>query len=318
MAKVSVIVPIYNVEVYIEQCAKSLFEQTLDDIEYIFVDDCSPDQSISILKSVLALYPKRINQCKFIIQKKNGGQHVARRIGIQEATGEYTIHCDPDDFVDKYMYEHLYNKAKEEDLDCVWCNYKVYTNSYEEVNNFAKNKTELLRLLLRGKRMGSLCNRLIKTSIVKNPSIIYPECPYSEDLLLVIQYTLLSNSIDFLNESPYIYRKHTESITSNFTNNIDFRQKMCLQASLNVYAIDEVLRKSGLYKNFEDDLIFSKFWRKISVFSEKPSVKECKYWISLYSEINNKIFSCRSLKLKYKFLALLIFLRVYPFFKRLM
>ena len=110
MPKVSVIVPVYKVEKYIEKCARSLFEQTLDDIEYIFVNDGSPDDSIKVLQRVLADYPNRQAQTR-IYDKDNGGLASVKRYAIPKATGDYMIFCDSDDWVDTDLYEKLYNKA---------------------------------------------------------------------------------------------------------------------------------------------------------------------------------------------------------------
>ena len=112
MPKVSICIAVYNVEKYIEQCVRSLFEQTLDDLEYIFVDDASPDASIDVLLRVLEDYPHRKNQVKLLRHETNQGVAVARKDAIAAATGEYIIHCDPDDWVDLDMYEKLYVKAK--------------------------------------------------------------------------------------------------------------------------------------------------------------------------------------------------------------
>ena len=110
MPKVSVIVPIYNVEKYIERCLRSLFEQTLDDIEYIFVNDCTPDNSMIILEKILKEYPHRIKQVKIINHEQNQGQAGARTSGMKAMTGEYMIHCDPDDWVELDMYEIMFKR----------------------------------------------------------------------------------------------------------------------------------------------------------------------------------------------------------------
>ena len=125
MPKVSVIIPVYGVKKYIERCARSLFEQTLDDIEYIFVDDSTPDNSISILRKVLSEYPNREKQVKILHHEKNKGLAQARQTGLKIASGEYIAHCDSDDWVDVHMYEEMYNKAIEEDADVVVCDYVV-------------------------------------------------------------------------------------------------------------------------------------------------------------------------------------------------
>lgn len=119
--KVSVIVPVYKVADYVERCAVSLFEQTLTEMEIIFIDDCSPDNSIEIINKTLERYPNRKDSVKIIKMPVNGGLATARRVGIQSAVGEYVIHCDSDDWVDLNLYESMYNKAIETNADIVVC-----------------------------------------------------------------------------------------------------------------------------------------------------------------------------------------------------
>lgn len=121
MPKVSVIIPVYNVEDYIERCAISLFEQTLDDIEYIFVDDCSPDRSIEVLRRVMDQYPNRKKSVRIVCMPKNGRQAAVRKFGMQLAIGDYVIHCDSDDWVDEGLYEKMYLEAVCCDADVVFC-----------------------------------------------------------------------------------------------------------------------------------------------------------------------------------------------------
>ena len=91
--RVSVCIPVYGVEKYIERCARSLFEQTMTDgIEFIFVNDCTKDNSIEILEKVLEEYPHRKEQVKIIHHEKNRGLVAARNTGLEHATGDYIIH----------------------------------------------------------------------------------------------------------------------------------------------------------------------------------------------------------------------------------
>ena len=108
MVKVSVIVPVYNVEKYLTQCLDSLVNQTLKDIEIIIVNDESPDNSQAIIDKYAKRYPKIIKAYK----KKNGGLSDARNYGIERATGDYIGFVDSDDFVELDMYEDLYKAAK--------------------------------------------------------------------------------------------------------------------------------------------------------------------------------------------------------------
>ena len=110
MYKVSVIVPIYNVERFIERCVKSLMEQTLQDVEYIFVDDAATDNSMKILAATLSIYSDQ--NIRILVHQENKGLPAARNTGLAVATGEYVFHCDSDDYMEKDMLEALYKKAK--------------------------------------------------------------------------------------------------------------------------------------------------------------------------------------------------------------
>ena len=108
MIKVSVIVPVWNVEKYLEKCLDSLVNQTLKEIEIIVVNDESPDNSQKIIDKYVKKYPKKIKA----LSQKNGGQGSARNHGLKYATGEYIGYVDSDDYIEKNMYELMYNKAK--------------------------------------------------------------------------------------------------------------------------------------------------------------------------------------------------------------
>ena len=166
MPKVSVIVPVYGVEKYIERCARSLFEQTLDDIEYLFIDDCTTDRSIEILQQVLEEYPQRKPQVTIHRMEQNSGQAAVRKWGMQNATGEYVIHCDSDDWVDTDMYRAMYEKAKEEDADVVLCGFvrsdgeRILSKQDNAFFECKGNKKQLIQSLLIGKDLSSLWNKL--------------------------------------------------------------------------------------------------------------------------------------------------------------
>ena len=117
MVKVSVIVPVYNVEKYIDKCLDSLVNQTLKDIEIIVVNDGSPDNSQEIIDKYVKKYPKKVKS--YI--KENGGQGSARNLGLESAKGEYISFVDSDDYLDLNMLEEMYNVAKEKDNDIVIC-----------------------------------------------------------------------------------------------------------------------------------------------------------------------------------------------------
>ena len=123
LPKVSVIIPVYKAEKYIERCCDSLFGQTLGSIEYIFVDDKSPDDSVALIQKVLTRYPQRNGWVKIIANEENKGVAYSRQKGLEVATGEFVIHCDSDDWVEADMYQAMYERAIETCADIVICDF---------------------------------------------------------------------------------------------------------------------------------------------------------------------------------------------------
>ena len=135
MPKVSIIIPIFNVEKYINKCIESVINQTLEDIEIILIDDESPDNCPLICDN----YAAKDSRIK-VIHKKNEGLGFARNSGLDIATGEYVTFLDSDDFVDLYTYEHLYNIAIKEDLDTLYYKFSRFTNENNIKPSQAINK----------------------------------------------------------------------------------------------------------------------------------------------------------------------------------
>lgn len=119
MPKVSFVVAVYNVSDYVERCAQSLFEQTLDDIEIIFCDDASTDNSVQLIRDLLDYYPQRRDNVKFICNETNQGTAINRWNGAKAATGEYVLLVDGDDYLEVTMGEQLYNEAVSSNADMV-------------------------------------------------------------------------------------------------------------------------------------------------------------------------------------------------------
>lgn len=212
MAKVSVIIPTYNVEQYIERCARSLFEQTLEDIEYIFIDDCSLDKSIEILMQIINEYPNRKDNVIIHRMKENGGQAIARKWGVQNAKGDFIIHCDSDDWVDKHMYENMYNKAIMDNSDVVICDFSI-TNG-KEINKpikacHANTPIHFLENCLFQKDPWSLCNKLFSKKIYNN--IEFTESSMGEDLATTTQLFMKVRKMSYIPEIYYYYFQNPQS-----------------------------------------------------------------------------------------------------------
>ena len=215
--KISVCIPVYGVEKYIERCARSLFEQTMTDgIEFIFVNDCTKDKSIAILERVLEEYPARKSQVKIIHHEQNSGLIAARNTGLAHAQGDYIIHCDSDDWVDLNMYKTMYNKAVETDADVVCCSH------IEEYKNKKKTFSPVLANTIceyieknTGSNFNSLWNKLYKSKIAQDKSLCLPKHIYmGEDILRNIQMLSRCSKIAFSPEVYYHYERN-ETITKN-------------------------------------------------------------------------------------------------------
>lgn len=217
--KISVIVPVYKAEAYLERCINSLLAQTFTDFEVLLVDDGSPDDSGKICDE----YAAKDNRVK-VYHKENGGVSSARQCGIDNARGEYTIHVDPDDWVEMGMLKELYEKAKEDDVDMVLCDY--YEN-YEKVNLqvYVNQKpssldsdtiiSELFQQL-----HGSCCNKLIRRVCYNRYNVSFPlKLSYSEDLYVILSLLKNNITVSYLQKAFYHYVKdiNDNSLCKSYT-----------------------------------------------------------------------------------------------------
>jgi len=215
MAKVSIIVPVYNVEEYLEKCLDSLVNQTLKDVEIIVVNDGSPDNSQKIIDKFAKKYPKSIKS--YI--KKNGGLSDARNFGIKKAKGEFLAFVDSDDYVKADMFEKMYNKALETKADIVVCDtINVYDSGHAEIrksNLHYSNEDDKNYII----SPPMACTRIYKKHIFEENSfkkgILYEDLHFTPSLIL-------KNKVAFVEEGLYYYLQRSGSIMNQTTFNIKF------------------------------------------------------------------------------------------------
>lgn len=205
MAKVSVIVPVYNTENYIEKCLISLANQTLDDIEIIVVNDGSTDNSEEVIKKFIEEFTDKIKYYK----KENGGLSDARNFGLNYASGEYIGFVDSDDYIDLSMYEKMYDLAKKENSDIVECDFiwvypdktKIDTGiEYNQKEDFFTNSRVMA------------CNKIIKKEVIKD--IKFPKGLRYEDVEFFYKILPNVNKISVLKEHLYYYIQREASISN--------------------------------------------------------------------------------------------------------
>lgn len=221
--KISVIVPVYKAEAYIHHCIDSILAQTFTDFELILVNDGSPDRCGIICNE----YAQRDSRIK-VIHKENGGVASARQCAMDLATGIYTIHVDPDDWISTDMFEALYGKAISDSSDIVICDIEVVLpqHTIREHINPPLEKEELISRLFTGGVHGSLCNKLIKLDLYKNNGIKFIEgIDLSEDLMVLYKLVYYSQKITYVPEFLYHYRKDSpnslsaQSLSSRYQKN---------------------------------------------------------------------------------------------------
>jgi len=293
--KVSIIITIYNREKYIEECARSLFEQTLEDIEYIFIDDASSDNTINLLFKVIKQYPYRESLIKVIQLKKNGGVSNARNIGMRNVTGDYVIHADSDDWVDKNMYKTLYEKAVETGAEIVGCN---ICHEYQEsksilFQHYAETVQENISRLIKGDIHPSLCTSLTKTSLIRNNNIEFPiGLNMGEDLFFNLQLYLCAQSIIGIDFAPYHYRHTQDSSSFNHT-------KETINSGIKVgEKIEKLLKKRHRYAEFEMDVAYRKFSLKLSLIKDFDNDENYHYWLKTFPETHQYIWKFKQLDWK--------------------
>lgn len=235
MISVSVIIPMYNAEQYIKHAAESLFSQTLADIEYIFVDDGSKDDTETQLRSIVEKYPNRKEQIKIIPSSpdgKNSGVAKARQTGLDASSGDFVTFCDADDWVDNDYYEALYNAAIKNDAYIAVGDYILEAPGKSEIIIAPDIKNWQAFLSYHGWFHLSLANRLIKrTLIVDNDIKFYNDINFSEDYGFVMKAYYYSNrncKID--SNSVYHYNKMNEdSLTTRVTKSAQLQRIKCIK-----------------------------------------------------------------------------------------
>lgn len=306
MKKVSVIIPVYNVENYLRKCLNSLVNQTLKDIEIIVVNDGTLDNSQEIIDEYVKKYPKKVVS---IIQE-NGGQGAARNTGLLHAKGEYIGYVDSDDYVEENMYEELYKKAKEEDSDIVICGNNVVKENYEFLSKEDVDKEFLL-----GKM--AVWNKIYKKNIIVDNKIQFRSKVWYEDLDFTMKVYFSSKKISYVDKLLYNYLLREGSTMNNnnikrnlelieaFDSLIDYCKDkkiynkakdeiefLCIY-HMYIFATTRVLNTNNKYKDKIE--IINKFKNYIN--SNFPNFKQNKYLYLLpkrrkiiYNLINSKFY----------------------------
>lgn len=241
--KVTIGVPVYGVERYIERCARSLFEQTYKNIEYIFLNDCTKDRSILLLEKTIKKYPNRKKQIKIINHETNKGLGSTRNSIIENSTGEFILHVDSDDYVSPYLVEELVQIQIKECADIVCCNYfeDWGNNKYVTINETRyQDKREWLSEILKGNANHSIWGKLIRLSLYKDYHICVADgIGNGEDLQIVPQIFYYSKRIVLCEQPLYYYNRRNENSYGATFNESKTHQILLVENKLAVFFSDK-------------------------------------------------------------------------------
>lgn len=235
---VSVLVPVYNVSQFIERSLHSLFSQTHQSIQFVFVDDCSPDNSFEILQKVLLLYPLRKNDVKIVKHEINRGLAAARNTGVENADGEYILHMDSDDYAELNMVEEMFLEAKKKNADTVisdfFLQWKKSTKYVHQV--FSSDKEEYMEMLLNGSAMPAIWNKMFKRDIyIKNKIAAIAGINVGEDFSVTPKLIYHSDIIVKVNKAFVHYVQYNEGSYTNKISEKNIQDILVVINHLNKY-----------------------------------------------------------------------------------
>lgn len=299
--KVSVIVPIYNASAYLEKCVDSLMLQKLKDVEYIFINDASTDDSLSILSRMINKYPQR--ETKVISLDINGGISNARNIGLLNATGEYITHCDSDDWVEPDIYAKLYKLAIKNNADIVACDYiKEYENySCYCHQPYTSNMEVNIKRLLVGDIFPSLWSSIIRRELIINNKLDFPNnLNMGEDLLFNIKAYSNANKIFHTDISLYHYRHSKNSVCVR-------RTRKSINSDITIAKqIELFLTEKGCKDQFLSEIQYRKFYSKLALIRDLNNKNNYREWLVIYPETHKYIMKFKKINIKFRLILWLL------------
>ena len=313
LPSVSVIIPVYSAERYMARCSRSLFGQTMESIEYIFVDDCSPDNSIDVLCSVLSEFPHRKDSVKIISHERNQGVSKTRYDGIKAATGEYVIHCDADDWVELDMYESLYREAVNSKADIVYCDVFLHFPEYVKIQHVAHYKTPqdcIEGYYKKDSFFFSSCNKLVKRALIYEHEIFPPlGINLGEDVNMMFRQLHYAKILSYCDRALYHYDL---SNTQSITHSSDVRSNWEMGKRNTDDNVAFLMAHNP--EKYQTTASFLKFTAKLKILRANP--RDTRLFYDTYKDCRKDVlrFTCEPLRVRLLYFCMLysyVFLKLY-------
>lgn len=288
--KVSLLIPVYGVEKYIEQCAVSLFEQTYKDIEYIFVDDCTPDFSISVLNNVIERYPERRNSVTILHHTKNLGLAQARNTALEAATGDFVLNVDSDDYLELKTVEKLCEIACGENADVVvFGSFTVYLNNkISRLNTYNyTTKEAYIKSLLEKKNSSCVWGKFIARNLyIKTGIRAIPGLNQGEDYAVIPRLLYYADRIVMIEDCLYNYVQYNnEAYTKSF------HKKHILDLLLADKTLSDFFSSIPENNLYENTMVIAKLRTKTYMLKIANTIADIKEIAKVYLDIPGNYFS---------------------------
>jgi glycosyltransferase involved in cell wall biosynthesis len=291
---ISVIIPIYGVEKFLNRCASSLFEQASDAIEYIFVNDCTQDKSMEILQSVMQEYESGHLNVRVLTHTENRGLPSARNTGLAAATGEYVYHCDSDDWIEGGMMALLLEAINKTHADIIWFDFFLSFEKNERQFNQQVKETpeECLKAMMSGKMKFNVWNKLVKRNLYTEHQIQFPDGYSMGEDMTMLKLFAYAQTVSYLPHALYHYIQLNQNAYT----------KTCSeQALLQIrHNVDDIILffSTTFGDKYDVELQFFKLNVKYPFLISEDRISY-RRWLTWYPEANpyidqNTSFSCRA------------------------
>lgn len=281
--KVSILVPFYKVEKYVGRCVESLFTQTYPNIEYVFVNDCTPDKSMEVINEYIAKYDAA-DKCKIIIHEQNMGISASRNDCLDNMTGDYFLFIDSDDYIDQNMVELLVEAAVKENADISGCGYieEFADHSVEHPQYYTNDHDEMMRAITLLTIKGVMWKLLVRSTIVtehKDEVRFIPDRNMVDDYLFCCQIFYYAQRFAGVDRCMYHWIQYNPN---NYTHTTIFAVESQAAA---IRKTEAFYKEKGVYSVVENALRQRKFISKLPLLLDKQCI-DVKRWRNLFPECN--------------------------------
>lgn len=282
--KVSILVPFYNVERYVGRCVESLFTQTYPNIEYVFVNDCSPDRSMKVIQEYIEKYHVK-DKCKIIVHEQNQGISASRNDCLDNMTGDYFLFIDSDDYIDRDMVELLVEAAIREDADISGCGYleEYADHSIEHPQRYTNDHNEMLRAITLLTIKGVMWKLLVRSTIVKDHKDevrFIPDRNMVDDYLFCCQIFYYAQRFAGVDRCMYHWIQYNPN---NYTHTTIFAVESQAAA---IRKAEEFYMEKGVLGVVRNELNQRKFISKLPLLLDRNCLNVEK-WRNIFSESND-------------------------------